>query len=44
MLQIKFDFRLNIFNLNFFCIRALIIHELGLGKKEIENQPWLIQN
>lgn len=33
MLQVKIKFRFKLFNL------ALIIHKLGLGDKEIENQP-----
>ena len=39
MLQVKFDFRLNFFIeprliLNFFCLLALIIHELGQGNNQ----------
>ena len=37
LLQVKFDLRLKIFSprliLNFFCLLALIIHELGQGDK-----------
>ena len=47
MLQVKIIiFRLNLqptsrFILNFLSLLTLIIHELGLGDKEIENQPGL---
>ena len=45
MLQVKFDFRLKIFSpgliLNFLCLLALIIHELGQGDKGNENQAGL---
>ena len=44
-IQGKVKFRLKFFNLRlilyFFCLLALIIHELGLGEEETETQARL---